>query len=191
MRGNRKGMTLLATVLLTGVLMGCGAAGAGKEPVSEPPELVLFDPASSSSTLGHCSIDAGGYSWQYKDGWKTGGVQADAAHPLDAAGMDHVKKLEIWRDSDAGGQQYFVGTEIAQADEVIVVVWDAADIGNSEAESEPVPVKRYEIEEGASFSVELQRDKVYEFVAVWDEEKLKENGFCGSASYTLVTTSPD
>lgn len=39
--------------------------------------------------------------------------------------------------------------------------------------------------------MELQRDKVYEFCAAWKEDNMEENGFYGTAYYTLVTTSPE
>lgn len=187
MRRNRKWMTMLATIFAMGMLTGCTQDDIKVKnlvdgPVEQPPEIRVSNPSLGLSTEYSSTLQAGGYSWSYKDGADTVDVEADAVHPLQVAEMEFTEPLLV-----QDGSQYNINSDPIAPDEITAVVWDAEDIGNVEAEPEEIVVEKHEMTTTNIFTVELQQDKVYEFKAVWKGKNLEENGFYGMAYYTLVT----
>lgn len=186
MRRNKKWIAMLATVLASGMLVGCTQEIKVKHivdgPVEQPPEISISNPSLGMSSEYSSILQAGGYSWCYHDGSDTVNVVADAVHPLQAAEMDTTEALLV-----QDGSLYNINSQPIAPDEITAVVWDAEDIGNVEAEPEEINVEKLEMTTTNIFTVELQQDKVYEFKVVWKGKNLEENGFYGIAYYTLVT----
>ena len=66
-------------------------------------------------------------------------------------------------------------------DRILLREWDIQELGVAEAE----PLSETEYSE--VLSIELKKDRVYELVATWEEEKLDERFFFGEASYLFLT----
>lgn len=145
--------------------------------LTSAPALYLSD--ALSSTLNRIELQSGNYSWSYLDKGETVSLVACGAHPLDkGAGEEEKVKLPDYNGIDF--VSYYVSGE-ASPDSLLVREWDAADEGN--VEKEPNSEKVYE----ETLFIEIKPDKIYELVAVWEEEKLEKRGFCGEASYVLKT----
>ena len=142
-----------------------------------PPVITLADPLSSTYNL--FEVSSGNYSWNVEmdDGKMTGGI-ACGMHPLDEA--EHAKlKLPQYQKMDT--VVYMVGIAIAP-DRLIVRKWDAADMGNTDAEELSV-VTFYE----PILLLNLEAGRVYELTAIWEEKKADARRFFGEASYIFVT----
>lgn len=160
------------------IVKGQGEAmAAGEEkPLASPPVFVLSDPLSSLAAS--FEIHPGNYNWNYKDGDEMAGVIACGAHPLD--GFER-EKMEIpqYRGMETAG--YLLSAEVPP-DMLKISVWDAGDIGNTQAEALSEITFYY-----PAAMLGLEKEKVYEFVAVWEQDKLEQRGFYGDAGYVLVT----
>lgn len=185
---------ILVLVLSMAVLSGCGfhlqAPKTKKEKVkreehvkSEPSIPVLKLSDALSSTNSSFKVEAGTYSWNYKNGNDISGLTACGSHPLESAQLPHTAKLEIPEYNRMEKVSYMLSCKV-EPDVLKVCKWDAADIGNSKAAIQSKDIYRQPI-----FLVELEPGYVYEFTATWKKEKLEENGFYGEASYVFVTES--
>ncbi len=152
-------------------------AASGEEvPRLSPPSFVLGDPLSS--TAASFEIYPGNYNWNYKDGDEMAGVIACGVHPLDDIERE---KLKLPRYNGMEAVIYMLSTDVSP-DMLIINVWDAEDIGNTQAETGAELTLYFPVS-----MLELEIGKVYEFTAVWAQEKLEQRGFYGDAGYTLVT----
>lgn len=187
---------VMAVLLVMSVLfVGCGAKNTETDvyvpadsspeentltediPLQEPPAITLVDPLSSMSAL--FEVSSGNYSWNFEidDGVMTG-VVACGMHPLDEA--DHAKlKLPQYQNMDT--VIYMAGIA-STPDCLIVRKWDAADMGNTDAEELSVVTLN-----DPTLMLELEAGRIYELTAIWDAEKADTRGFFGEASYAFVT----
>lgn len=185
---------ILVLVLLMAVLSGCAShqqtSEIEKEKVkrekhvkSEPsiPILELSDALSSTDSC--FKVEAGTYSWNYKNGNDISGLVACGFHPLESAQLPHTATLEIPEYNRMEKVSYMLSCQV-KPDVLKVCKWDAADIGNSKAAIRSKDVYREPI-----FLVELEPGYVYEFTAAWKKENLEGNGFYGEANYVFVTES--
>lgn len=141
-----------------------------------PPAIRLLEPLSS--TYADIEIQSGNYTWNYLNEGEITGVIACGSHPLDDM---PVEKLSLPQYRNMDEVDYFFNTDIAP-DALTVRKWDGADIGNTDAEELSVIVYYYQ-----SPLLGLEPGSVYEFTALWKEEKCNLRGFYGEASYTLIT----
>ncbi|MDE7334135.1 MAG: hypothetical protein K2O16_18295 [Lachnospiraceae bacterium] len=152
------------------------AAAEEEKYLTSPPAFVLIDPLSS--TYASFEIYPGNYSWNYKDGDEMAGVIACGAHPLDDMERE---KLKVPQYNGMEAVRYRLSTE-SLPDTLIINAWDAEDIGNTLAETLSELTFYYPVA-----TVDLEKGKVYEITAVWEQDRLEQRGFYGDASYTLIT----
>ncbi len=145
--------------------------------LTSAPEIGLADPLSS--TLSRFAVQSGNYSWSYMDGAETVSMVACGSHPLDT-NPEKAEKLKVTRYNLMDKTPYSVSAAVAP-DRMTVREWDISQLGKTDAAESATTA--YE----DTFLIDLKPDKVYEIVAVWDEEKLADNGFCGEASYVVIT----
>lgn len=144
--------------------------------LTSAPAFTLTDPLSS--TYDPYEIQSGNYSWNCMYEGEMIGVMACGSHPMDAIEIDKLKLPDYQNMTTVS---YTFSTAIAP-DILKIRKWDAADIGNTDAEEMSVITYYYQMP-----LLELEPGKVYEFTASWKEEYADLRGFYGDASYTLVT----
>ncbi|MBT9776613.1 hypothetical protein GPL15_08860 [Clostridium sp. MCC353] len=146
-------------------------------PLTDAPPVSLTD--ALSSTYNRFEVRSGNYSWSYLDGKETVSLVACGSAPLDA-NQEKADKLKLPENLRSEFTPYLVSC-VVPPDRLIVNEWDVSQLGDMEAEV--ISTTEYT----DSLIIELKRDKVYELTAVWDEDKLKTNGFCGQAGYVVIT----
>ncbi len=154
--------------------------GQTEELFTQPPTLTLTDPLSSSYDCFQAL--PGNYSWNVAQG--NGTITSTIAcgfNPLDETGLKSVKKLKI--PSYQGADTVMYGYDTAVSPHKLVVrQWDSTHVGHVDALEERVITYYCEIP-----FLELEKGKVYEFAAQWDQKDLDKNGFWGDAAYVFVT----
>lgn len=182
----KSGYFLITAVLITLLLTGCGSAPKRPDDAEPAPDLstaptLVLSPAQCDPL----EIRSGSFNWNYKneDETMTGGI-ACGPHPLDDETLSHTAVLTL-----PGGQEAVsVSCQfscLTDPDQLTVQTWNFSDLGNSGAGE--VSTVSYETWPS---QLELEAGYVYEFTAVWNKEKLNENGFYGSADY-VIATQPD
>ena len=146
-------------------------------PLTDAPPISLTD--ALSSTYNRFEVRSGNYSWSYLDGKETVSLVACGSAPLDA-NQEKADKLRLPENLRSEFTPYLVSC-VVPPDRLIVNEWDISQLGDMEAEV--ISTAEYT----DSLIIELKRDKVYELTAVWGEDKLKTNGFCGQAGYIVIT----
>lgn len=145
--------------------------------LTSAPKLTLQD--SLSSTLNEFELQSGSYSWNYMEGNTIQSLVACGMHPLDT-NLEKAEKLAIPNYNKIDSVPYLVTCAVLP-DRLTVKSWDAAQLGNTEAEeASSVTYENSQI-------IELKPDTVYEITAVWDEDGVDTNGFYGDASYAFIT----
>ena len=151
--------------------------------LKEPPALtVLYGDNNSIEAL------KGTYSWMYQneDGTWTG-MEADSIHPLAAKEyMPSLQLLPVVTDSNSH-LKVKLQWDIAP-DEITVRCWDEADWGQTDAESEELPVRTLTVDSDPATepaaSVELKDGScVYEVIAAWNSAEQ----YNGNARYSFYT----
>ncbi len=139
---------------------------------SYPQPMRIADPLSSYSYSG-AVIDAAGISWSYTDSdRREQSFVADALHPLD----ENAQHTKLRTYSSVVFADFADGFE---PDKLTVSGWNTADKGNTAAE----PVFTLEQDEESVGSLELEQNMIYRLTIFYDESKLDERGFCGTADY--------
>lgn len=141
-----------------------------------PPVITLTDTLSSTYAL--FEVSPGNYSWNFEFDGEMTGVIACGMHPLDEAERETLK-IPQYKNMDR--VSFIVGTVVAP-DRLIVREWDAADMGNTDAEEISV-ITFY----GPDLLLDLEAGRVYELTAVWEEKNAQVRGFFGEAGYIFVT----
>lgn len=191
MRRTKKAVILIPMILLLGATACAGQPEAGTQAaatsaketakvdilLTAAPKIELTD--SLSSTINHFEVQSRSYSWSYLDGRETVSIAACGSHPLDING-EKAEKLTVPRYNQMDAAPYSVSAVVAP-DHITVREWDISQLGKTEAAADSSTDY-----EGTSF-ISLKPDRVYEIVAVWDQEQLEDNGFCGEASYAVIT----
>lgn len=166
------------------MLTGCGSAPEQPDTKAPAPDLssapaLILTPDQPDGT-GTIEIRSGNFNWQYKndDETMTGGI-ACGAHPLDDEELSHTAVLSLARYNETISVPYTFSCLI-MPDKLILCKWSLSDLGNFEAQGNS------SVMEPPADVLELEAGYVYEFTAVWSEDKLNENGFYGTASYVLA-----
>lgn len=145
--------------------------------LTSAPELSLTDPLSS--TLNQFVVQSGNYEWTVMEHGEAQSVAACGMHPLDSLAEQSDKlKVPHYNKMDA---VLFTVSAVIQPDHLSVSQWDDSALGVTEAEAEE------SLEYDDAGMIELRPGKVYEITATWSEERLKERGFWGTASYSFIT----
>lgn len=169
------------------------ASGTGQEPASPaampsdaphadilltaPPEISLTD--SLSSLYEPFSLGFGVGEWCWLENGQTVASISCGASPLD---MDPEKaeKLKVPDYNGMDSVPYLLSCQVLP-DSVLLREWDIQSLGDMEAK----PLSETEYSE--ILPIGLKKDRVYELVATWDEEKLEERFFSGVVSYHFLT----
>ncbi len=148
--------------------------------LTSAPEIGLED--TLSSNLERFVVQPGSYSWNWTDNGEMVGLEACGSHPL-SIDLEKLEKTKILKIPDYNGLEdvYYILSCTKMPERVTIREWDISQSGETET-AEP-SVKVYAGQE----MLPLKPDKIYELVAEWPEENLKEQGFFGEASYVVVT----
>lgn len=164
--------------------LGIAACGQAKAPVETeavvlagPPRLYLQD--ALSSTWSEFAIQSGNYEWSVVEGEEVQSMIACGSHPLDVA-PDQMERLIVPEYQSMDAVLFSLSCDVAP-DRLTVEMWDISALGDAEEKAEETRI--YE----DAMLIELKADKVYEVTAEWTEERQKERGFSGTASYALIT----
>ena len=97
--------------------------------------------------------------------------------------LEKLEKTEILKIPDYNGLEdvNYMLSCTKMPERVTIREWDISQLEETET-AEP-SVKVY----AGQGMLPLKPDKIYELVAEWPEENLKEQGFFGEASYVVVT----
>lgn len=145
--------------------------------LTSAPELSLTDPLSS--TLNRFVVQSGNYEWTVMERGETQSVVACGIHPLDSLAESNDKlRVPHYNKMDA---VLFTVSAVIQPDYLLVSQWDDSALGVTETEAEEC------LEYDDAGMIELRPGKVYEITVTWSEERLKERGFWGTASYSFIT----
>lgn len=149
--------------------------------ITAPPVLMLTQ--GQADDADPLEIRSGSYSWNYKnnDGTMTGGI-ACGAHPLDDETLAHTAVLTLDQADASNSISYSFSSQI-MPDKMTLRKWSRSDLGDTEAQE----ISTVVLEKDLPSVLELEAGYVYEFTAIWEEERLNENGFYGSASFALAT----
>lgn len=146
--------------------------------LTSAPELHLTN--TLSGLRNEFALQSGNYEWGFMEKGEILRMVACGMHPLDSV-MERGEKLEVPEYDGQDEVLYMVSASVSP-DRLTVVSWDASELGNTEAEAEGT-----ETYEGENLLIGLKAGKVYEITAVWEEERLQERGFSGTASYAVIT----
>ena len=177
-------LSCLAVTVLAVLIgcMGCKAKSSADSPgnrsdvLQEPPSMKLSDVLSG--TMEEFEVTSGNYTWNYPNGDEMTGGIACGAHPLVEAEDKERLALPRYTGQDTVG--YIVSFAV-KPDRLTVYEYSIQDLGHTDAS--PLAGTVYE----DALMPQLKGSRVYEMVAEWDEEHLKENGCYGTASYVVVT----
>lgn len=209
----RKKISFMALVGLTALVIGgCGQKGNGADGTTpagaasdgaalneassgsdaaetvvyrEPPVIELHPVSGEGDSL---IVKSCGYTWNWPEGpGMMGSGIADGPAPLDGTHWDTL----ILPESSGGLLEcgYALTIEV-EPDELGIEVWDMANLGNSDAQSEQSAVYQGAEIAAEDFSIPLQAGKVYDIYIRLDEGKIDENGCSGIASYVFMTALP-
>ena len=179
-------------------LMILAAGGCGKKipkySLTRPPEITL---TSFVTEAGEVTLQAGSYNWKYRVSKEEGsGGIADAPSPLDE---NYPWGILVVPASASGEEEYRFSfewivkeledktDEINWPDELMLISYDEADIGNMDAEAVETLTYTREDVEGEDFMLPLHAGRVYDLVLTWSEEDYEKDGFYGTASYVFRT----
>lgn len=182
----RRYSLFFAVVTTVIALAGCGSVpepSITEEPAPDltmaPTLLLSPDQLDGSASL---EIRSGAFNWNYKSDHDTvTGAIACGPHPLDDEELSHTAVLTLSQHDETVSVPYSFSCRVAP-DELVIRKWNHSDLGNYEAQEISVTTL-----EDPTEMLELEAGYVYEFTAVWSEDKLNENGFYGTASYVLAT----
>lgn len=145
--------------------------------LTEPPEISLTDPLSSTYATFTLRSGTSEWSWADKDGI-TSSIACGCA-PLDLD-PEQAATLDVPDYNRMDSVPYLISCVILP-DRVLLREWDIQDLGSTDAE--PLSETQY----SEALPIELKKSRVYELVAVWEEEKQEERFFWGEASYLFLT----
>ena len=142
-----------------------------------PPEISLSDSLSSANTS--FTLRSGNSEWSWADGDEITTSIACGSAPLDM-NPEQAAKLEVPDYNRLDSVPYLLACVILP-DRILLREWDIQDLGSTDAE----PLSETEYSE--VLPIELKKDRVYELVAAWEEERKEERSFWGEASYQFLT----
>ncbi|HIY60811.1 MAG TPA: hypothetical protein H9831_09050 [Candidatus Eisenbergiella pullistercoris] len=145
--------------------------------LTAPPEISLTDPLSSTYAAFTLRSGTSEWSWADKDGI-TSSIACGCA-PLDLD-PEQAATLDVPDYNRMDSVPYLLSCVILP-DRVLLREWDIQDLGSTDAE--PLSETQY----SEALPIELKKSRVYELVAVWEEEKQEERSFWGEASYLFLT----
>lgn len=145
--------------------------------LTEPPEISLTDPLSSTYATFTLRSGTSEWSWADKDGI-TSSIACGCA-PLDLD-PEQTATLDVPDYNRMDSVPYLISCVILP-DRVLLREWDIQDLGSTDAE--PLSEAQY----SGALPIELKKSRVYELVAAWEEEKQEERSFWGEASYLFLT----
>ena len=145
--------------------------------LTEPPEISLTDPLSSTYATFTLRSGSAEWSWADKDGI-TSSIACGSA-PLDLD-PEQAATLKVPDYNRMDSVPYRLSC-IILPDRVLLREWDIQDLGSMDAE--PLSETQY----SEALSIELNKNRLYELVATWEEEKQEERSFWGEASYLFLT----
>ena len=145
--------------------------------LTAPPEITLSDSLSSANTSFTLHSGTGEWSWADKDEITTSVACGSAPLDMDP---EQAATLDVPDYNRLDSVPYLLSC-VVLPDRILLREWDIQDLGAAEAE----PLSETEYSE--VLPIELKKDRVYELVATWEEEKLEERFFFGEASYLFLT----
>ena len=145
--------------------------------LTAPPEITLSDSLSSANTSFTLHSGTGEWSWVDKDEITTSAACGSAPLDMDP---EQAATLDVPDYNRLDSVPYLLSC-VVLPDRILLREWDIQDLGAAEAE----PLSETEYSE--VLPIELKKDRVYELVATWEEEKLDERFFFGEASYLFLT----
>lgn len=145
--------------------------------LTAPPEITLSDSLSSANTSFTLHSGTGEWSWADKDEITTSVACGSAPLDMDP---EQAATLDVPDYNRLDSVPYLLSC-VVLPDRILLREWDIQDLGVAEAE----PLSETEYSE--VLPIELKKDRVYELVATWEEEKLEERFFFGEASYLFLT----
>ena len=145
--------------------------------LTAPPEITLSDSLSSANTSFTLHSGTGEWSWVDKDEITTSVACGSAPLDMDP---EQAATLDVPDYNRLDSVPYLLSC-VVLPDRILLREWDIQDLGAAEAE----PLSETEYSE--VLPIELKKDRVYELVATWEEEKLDERFFFGEASYLFLT----
>lgn len=145
--------------------------------LTAPPEITLSDSLSSANTSFTLHSGTGEWSWVDKDEITTSVACGSAPLDMDP---EQAATLDVPDYNRLDSVPYLLSC-VVLPDRILLREWDIQDLGVAEAE----PLSETEYSE--VLPIELKKDRVYELVATWEEEKLEERFFFGEASYLFLT----
>ena len=145
--------------------------------LTAPPEITLSDSLSSANTSFTLHSGTGEWSWADKDEITTSVACGSAPLDMDP---EQAATLDVPDYNRLDSVPYLLSC-VVLPDRILLREWDIQDLGAAEAE----PLSETEYSE--VLPIELKKDRVYELVATWEEEKLEERSFFGEASYRFLT----
>ena len=145
--------------------------------LTAPPEITLSDSLSSANTSFTLHSGTGEWSWADKDEITTSVACGSAPLDMDP---EQAATLDVPDYNRLDSVPYLLYC-VMLPDRILLREWDIQDLGVAEAE----PLSETEYSE--VLPIELKKDRVYELVATWEEEKLDERFFFGEASYLFLT----
>lgn len=145
--------------------------------LTAPPEITLSDSLSSANTSFTLHSGTGEWSWVDKDEITTSVACGSAPLDMDP---EQAATLDVPDYNRLDSVPYLLYC-VMLPDRILLREWDIQDLGVAEAE----PLSETEYSE--VLPIELKKDRVYELVATWEEEKLEERFFFGEASYLFLT----
>ena len=145
--------------------------------LTAPPEITLSDSLSSANTSFILHSGTGEWSWADKDEITTSVACGSAPLDMDP---EQAATLDVPDYNRLDSVPYLLSC-VVLPDRILLREWDIQDLGAAEAE----PLSETEYSE--VLPIELKKDRVYELVATWEEEKLDERFFFGEASYLFLT----
>lgn len=158
-----------------------GFSGEGREDflLTDAPALSLKD--ALSSTMDCFTVQPGNYTWTFEEDGEGKSFAACGAHPLDDVPYVHMPVLTLPAYNGLDSVPYLFSCAV-MPDSVTVRKWKASAAGNPDAPADSVTT----LSEGVSL-MELEKDCIYEFILEWEQKRLEETGYCGTASYAFVT----
>lgn len=131
-----------------------------------------------SSTMNKYELQSGNYQWNYEDKGQMEGLVACGMSPLDEVSSGAAQKLDIPDYKEMKEVIYLLNAAVLP-DKLILKEWKTVDV-----EAEPARIIQYYCQPNMLY---LEKDKVYEIQAMWEENNLEINGFYGEASYVFIT----
>ncbi|MBS4960897.1 MAG: hypothetical protein KHZ62_08805 [Clostridiales bacterium] len=144
--------------------------------LTAPPTLTFTDPLSSKDNV--FSVESNTYQWKFLENSEPLGIVACGSSPLEVD-AEKAEKLKIPQYQQTESVSFLISSAIAP-DKITVNTWDITLAGT---DAKPSETKEYK----SPFCISLEKNRIYEFVAVWEEKQYNQRNFSGEASYILVT----